>query len=92
MVHNSVYSKYEKKKIQNKEGRKPSRPISTSSSSDQQKIFNQDERIVNFVVNGLHAFSIVEEEGFKELFPGVKIMSRGIFKNKNLLNMFETKM
>ncbi|KAI5609631.1 hypothetical protein C0J50_9371 [Silurus asotus] len=45
-----------------------------------------DEAIVNFVIQGLHPLSVVEQEGFKSLVhllqPSVAVMSRGTVKNK----------
>lgn len=45
-----------------------------------------DEFIINFVVQGLHPLSVVEQEGFKALVnhlqPDVTVMSRGTLKNR----------
>ena len=45
-----------------------------------------DEAIVNFVIQGLHPLSVVEQEGFKSLVhllqPSVAVMSQGTLKNK----------
>lgn len=45
-----------------------------------------DDAIINFVVQGLHPLSIVQQQGFKTLVhhlqPDVVVMSRGTIKNK----------
>lgn len=45
-----------------------------------------DDAIINFVVQGLHPLSIVQQQGFKTLVhhlqPDVVVMSRGTMKTK----------
>lgn len=45
-----------------------------------------DDAIINFVVQGLHPLSIVQQQGFQTLVhhlqPDVVVMSRGTIKNK----------
>lgn len=62
--------KEERKAVRNKK--------SEQSQSDQRqgvkrKLAAHDQKVTNFVIHGLHPFSIVEEEHFRKMFPDTKV-------------------